>query len=142
MSPDPIEILDHARTVAVVGCSATPGKDAHEIPKYVADHVELFPVNPSATEIFGRKAYKHLADVPRPIDIVNVFRPAEEAPGIAREAIAIGAKALWLQTGLRSEEAHRIATDAGLAYVEDACIRLVMRQVLHLRAQGASRKPF
>lgn len=132
---DPLLILDRARTVAVVGCSATPGKDAHEIPKFVADHLTLYPVNPGATEIFGRKAYRSLAEVPRPIDIVNVFRPSEEAPGIARQAIAVGAKVLWLQTGLRSEEARRIATDAGLAYVEDACIRVALRALLFQRAQ-------
>lgn len=130
---DPMKMLENAKTVAVVGCSATPGKDAHDIPKFVAQHYTLHPVNPSATEIFGRKAYAKLEDVPRPIDIVNVFRPSEEAAGIARQAVAVGAKAVWLQTGLRSDEARRVCEDAGLDYVEDACMRVLLTRHLALR---------
>ena len=129
---DPLSILETTKTIAVVGCSATPGKDAHEVPKFVSSHYTLHPVNPSAQEIFARKAYAKLEDVPRPIDLVNVFRPSEEAPGIARQAVAIGAKALWLQTGLQSAEARRIAEGAGLAYVEDACIRVLLQRKLAL----------
>ena len=119
---DPLDLLARSRTIAVVGCSATPGKDAHDIPQRISRRYEVHPVNPKADEIFGRKAYRSLADVPGPVDIVNVFRPSEEAPGVARQAVAAGAKALWLQTGIRSEEARRIAEEAGLAYVEDVCI--------------------
>lgn len=126
----PHQILERARSIAVVGCSTTPGKDAHEIPLYILQQgYEVYPVNPSATEIFARKAYARLADVPKPIDLVNVFRPAEEAPDIARQAVAAGARALWLQSGIRSDEARRIATEAGLEYVEDACMRVVHRQL-------------
>ncbi|HEX2021741.1 MAG TPA: CoA-binding protein [Candidatus Thermoplasmatota archaeon] len=127
---DPVQVLSHARSLAVVGCSATPGKDAHEVPKHMlAQGYELYPVNPSAKEIFGKRVYASLADVPRPIELVNVFRPAEEAPGIARQAVELGARALWLQTGIRSPEARRIAEDAGLEYVEDACVRVVQRML-------------
>lgn len=124
----PRELLSRARRIAVVGCSASPGKDAHEVPRYLLDKgYDVLPVNPTAPEILGRKAYKTLADVPAPIDMVNVFRPAEEAPAIARAAIDAGAKALWLQLGIRSPEARRIAEEAGLAYVEDRCIRTEAR---------------
>lgn len=131
---DPLHVLEHARAIAIVGCSATPGKDAHEIPRYLLDHFEVYPVNPSASEIFGRKAYASLDDVPRPVDLVNVFRPSAEAPAIARKAVEVGARALWLQTGIESAEAQRIALDAGLEYVEDSCIR-----VLHTRLRALKR---
>jgi len=125
---DPASILRGARRIAVVGFSATPGKDAHEIPKYLLEHgFDVVPVNPTAPEILGRKAYASLAEVPGEIDIVNVFRPAEEAPEIARAAARKGARALWLQTGLASGEAARIARESGMAYVENACVRVTHR---------------
>lgn len=127
---DPVALLKKSRSIAVVGCSATPGKEAHEIPKRVLEAgYEVYPVNPSAKEIFGRKVYPSLAEVPKPIDIVNVFRPSAEAPEVARQAVAAGARALWLQTGIESAEARRIAEEAGLEYVENACIRVVLGYV-------------
>lgn len=130
MTTDPLALLKKTKTIAVVGCSATPGKDAHEVPKFMLDHgYDVIPVNPSAPEIFGRKAYKSLADIPTPVDMVNVFRPASEAPEIARQAVAAGAKSVWLQLGLASEEARRIAESAGLAYVEDRCLRTERRKL-------------
>lgn len=124
----PRDVLSHARRIAVVGCSASPGKDAHEVPLFLLEKgYDVQPVNPTAAEIFGRKAHRSLADVPGPVDLVNVFRPAEEAPDIARQAVKAGAKALWLQLGIRSPEARRIAEEAGLAYVEDRCIRTEAR---------------
>lgn len=126
----PYEILREAKTVAVVGCSATPGKDAHEIPKFLTRYKTIIPVNPSAPEIFGLKAYKTLEEVPGPIDLVNVFRPSEEAPAIVRQAIKVGAKGVWLQTGLSSEEARRLAHEAGIDYVEGACTRVVQQLLL------------
>lgn len=137
---DPLHVLERTRSVAVVGCSATPGKDAHDIPRFLLDHVELYPVNPSATEIFGKKVAASLDEVPRPIDLVNVFRPSAEAPAIARKAVEIGARALWLQTGIESAEARRIAEEAGLDYVENACIRVVMRQLASKRAREADER--
>lgn len=122
---DPVDLLSRSRRIAVVGCSASPGKDAHEIPRYMLEQgYEVIPVNPRADEIFGRKSYASLADVPGPIDLVDVFRPADEAPEVARQAVAVGAKALWLQLGIASEEARRIAEEAGLEYVEDACLMI------------------
>jgi len=83
----------------------------------------IIPVNPHADEIFGEPAYRTLADVPdRPIGLVNVFRPSRDAADVARQAVAAGASALWLQQGIVSAEAHRIADEGGLAYVEDRCL--------------------
>lgn len=137
MTSDPRILLQNAKTIAVVGCSATPGKDAHEVPLEVIElGWDVRPVNPSAASIFGRRAYKTLAEVPGPVDIVDVFRPAAEAPDIARQAVAAGARALWLQEGIVSAEARRIAEDAGLAYVEDRCIRTEARRVVESRRRG------
>lgn len=121
----PRDLLANSRRLAVVGCSATPGKDAHEVPRILIERGwDVVPVNPAVHEIFGRPAYKRLADVPGPIDLVVVFRPSNEAPDIARQAVEAGAKGVWLQLGLRNEEAKRIAQEAGLAYVENRCTRI------------------
>jgi uncharacterized protein len=85
----------------------------------------IIPINPYADELFGERVYRTLADVPEKIDLVDVFRPAADAPDIARQAVAIGAKALWLQEDIRSEEARRIAGEAGLDYIEDECTAVV-----------------
>lgn len=130
MATDPLQLLQRARSIAVVGCSTTPGKDAHEVPLFIHQAgYEVFPINPSAREVFGRQAYPSVEAAPKPIDIVNVFRPAAEAPGIVRQAIAAGARAVWLQTGIQSDEAKQLAEEAGLAYVENACIRAVARML-------------
>jgi predicted CoA-binding protein len=130
VSADPVDVLRRFRRIAVVGCSATPGKDAHEIPKYMLHHgYDIVPVNPTGGEILGRRAYPRLADVPGPVDVVDVFRPPAEAPEVARQAVAIGAKVLWLQLGIRSAEARQIAQDAGLLYVEDRCLKVEHRRL-------------
>ena len=82
----------------------------------------MIPVNPYADEILGERAYRSVSEIPEPVEVANVFRPASEAPGIARDAIRAGAKALWLQQGIVSEAARTLADEAGLLYVEDACI--------------------
>lgn len=124
MSDDDLKsLLDSARTVAIVGLSTDPEKASSKIAEILIDAgYEVFPVHPRASEILGRTAYHSLAEIPVPIDIVDVFRPAEEAPGVAREAVGIGAKTLWLQLGISSEEARSVAEGAGLRYVEDTCI--------------------
>lgn len=127
MTPDadPVELLAKKPRIAVVGCSASPGKDAHDVPMLMLSKgYDIVPVNPRAGEIFGKKAYASLAEVPGDIDVVNVFRPSAEAADVARQAVAAGAKAVWLQLGITSDEARRIATDAGLAYVEDRCMKV------------------
>lgn len=121
-------ILEQARTVAVVGCSTNPGKAAHRIPAQLqAAGYRIVPVHPTAAEILGERAYPSLEEIGEPVDLVDVFRPAGEAPAIAEQAVRIGASAVWLQLGIRSPEARRIATDAGLDYVEDRCTGAELR---------------
>lgn len=117
------QLLEKNWVVAVVGISTDPAKAAHEIPKQLQERgFRIVPVNPSADEILGQPAYASLADIDEPVDIVDVFRPAEEAADIAREAVAVGAKVLWLQLGITSDEARSIAEEAGLDYIEDRCM--------------------
>lgn len=126
---DPREVLELSRTIAVVGLSTSPEKAAHQIPRQLQEAgFRIIPVHPSAEEILGERAYRRLGDIPEPIDAVEVFRPADEAPGVACEAVAAGAKALWLQLGIASEEARRIAEGAGLDYVEDRCMGVEQRR--------------
>jgi predicted CoA-binding protein len=126
MSKTAEEVLAGAKTIAVVGLSRDPGKPAHGVPAVLQAHgFRIIPVHPSATELLGEKAYRTLADIPGPVDLVDVFRPSAEAAGIAEQAVAIGAKALWLQQGIVSAEARRIAEAAGLDYVEDRCTAVV-----------------
>jgi predicted CoA-binding protein len=116
-------LLDTARTVAVVGLSTNPEKASVGMAKVLLDAgYDVIPVHPTATHVLGRKAYPTLADIPVPVDIVDVFRPGHEAPGIARQAVDIGASTLWLQLGVTSSEARETAEGAGLRYVEDTCI--------------------
>jgi predicted CoA-binding protein len=124
------EILESATTIATVGASTDGSKPAGEVPRYLKQiGFRVIPVNPSAIELFGEKAYPSLLDIGEPVDVVQVFRPADEAPEIARQAAQIGAKALWLQLGIRSDEARRIAEEAGLVYVEDRCMAVESRRL-------------
>lgn len=125
------EILELDR-VAVVGCSATPGKDAHEIPKYLIDHgYDVVPVNPFADEIFGREAYDSLAEVPGEIDIIDVFRPSDEVSDIVDEALERDDDAvIWLQLGIHDDEAVERAEVAGRRVVQDRCMKPTHRQLL------------
>jgi uncharacterized protein len=116
-------ILRDYKTIAVVGLSRDPGKAAHSVPKAMqAAGFRVIPVNPVADALLGEQVYRTLADIPEPVELVLVFRPSDEAVRVAREAVAIKAKALWLQLGIESDEARRIAHAAGLLYVEDRCI--------------------
>ena len=118
------EILRDSDTIAVVGMSDDPFKPAHSVPAAMLQAgFRVIPVNPHHEEILGLKVYPRLEDVPDPIDLVNVFRRPQFTPEVARQAVAVGAKALWLQTGIASREAREIAESAGLKYVEDRCIR-------------------
>jgi uncharacterized protein len=93
----------------------------------------IVAVNPNSAEVLGQRTYPTLADAPLPIGLIDVFRPAAEAPGMAHQAVAVGATALWLQLGIVSPEARRIAEEAGLLYVEDCCMAIEQRR-LGLRA--------
>jgi uncharacterized protein len=117
------EILEDVSTIAVVGASRNPSKAAGGVPLYLKEiGFRVIPVNPNAAELYGVKAYSSLLEIDEAVDVVQVFRPSEEAPEIARQAARIGARALWLQLGITSAEARRIAVEAGLAYVEDRCM--------------------
>jgi uncharacterized protein len=123
MGRSPQEILETATTIAVVGASRDPEKAAGSVPLAMQAHgFRIIPVNPFADELFGEPVHRRLSDVVDHVDIVDVFRPAEEAAVVAAEAVAIGAGAVWLQQDIVSEEARRIAEEAGVDYVEDLCI--------------------
>lgn len=124
---DTREVLEKYRVIAVVGASRSPLKEAHRIPVQMKmAGYRVIPVNPYADELFGEKVYRSLADIPEPVEIVDVFRPSAEAADVARQAVAIGAKAVWLQLGISSPEARRVAEEAGLDYVENRCIAVEM----------------
>ena len=120
------EILEGVRTIAVVGASRDPGKAGGSVPYSLQKRgFRIIPINPYADMLFGEKVYRSLLDVPEKIDLVDVFRPAADAQAIARQAAAVGAKALWLQLDISSTEARRIAVEAGMDYVEDECTGVV-----------------
>jgi predicted CoA-binding protein len=126
----PEEILRTAQTIAVVGASPDPSRTSHRVMRYLQRvGYRCIPVNPNADEVLGERSYPALADLPEPVDLVDVFRRAEYCADIAREAAAIGAPALWLQLGLRSVDARDVAEEAGMEYVEDACTAVVHRRL-------------
>jgi hypothetical protein len=126
---DPRAVLERSHTVVVVGLSRDPEKAAHRIPRQLQGAgFRIIPVNPHVDELLGEPAYARLTDVPGPIDVVEVFRPSAEAPEIARQAVAAGARALWLQLGIASPDAREIAESAGLDYVEDRCMGVEQRR--------------
>ncbi|MHB8464381.1 MAG: CoA-binding protein [Acidimicrobiales bacterium] len=119
-------ILESVDTLVVVGCSANPAKEAHSVPEQLQKAgFRIIPVNPRGGEILGEKAYASLDDVPGPIEFVNLFRPGPATPPFARQAAQRGARILWLQEGIVSEESRAIAAAAGMTYVEDACVAVV-----------------
>ncbi len=118
-------ILKSCRTVAVVGLSAEWHRPSYFAAKYMQEHgYRIVPVNPRYPEILGEKSYPRLEDIPFAIDMVDVFRKEADIPPIAQSAVAIGAKCLWQQLGLKSEEADRIATAAGLDSIWDRCVKI------------------
>lgn len=120
------EILEYTTTIAVVGASRDPDKAGGSVPIGLQQRgFRIIPINPFADVLFGERVYRSLVEVPDKIDLVDVFRPAADTPEIARQAVAIGARALWLQLDIRSKEARRIAEAAGLDYVEDECTAVV-----------------
>jgi predicted CoA-binding protein len=117
------QILADAHVIAVVGASRDPSKPAHTVPLQMLRYGwRIIPVNPFVDEVFGERAFKTLADIDEPVGLVDIFRPAADAVDIVRQAVAIKAPAVWLQRGIVSAEARRIATEAGIDYVEDRCL--------------------
>ncbi len=118
-------VLSSAKTVAVVGLSKNELRASFFVGFYLRRHgYTVIPVNPRQPEIFGVECYQSLTDVPESVDIVNVFRAPDAVPGIAREAVGIGAKAIWCQFGVINEEAARIAEKGGLSVIMDRCIKV------------------
>lgn len=126
-------IYADTKTIAVVGASANEEKPAHTIPRYLQRKgFRIIPVNPRGGEILGEKVYEKLADVPEEIDVVDVFRPSEETRGVAEDAVKAGAKVLWLQEGISSDEAERIASESGLKVVMDRCMGMTHYQLIEM----------
>ncbi|MCA1604723.1 MAG: CoA-binding protein [Acidobacteria bacterium] len=116
------KVLDDCKTIAVVGLSSNPGRASYGVASYMRRRgYKVIPVNPNETEVFGDKAYASLADVPEKIDLVDIFRRSSEAGAAVDEAIAVAAKAVWLQEGVIDQAAARRAQDAGLLVVMDRC---------------------
>ena len=116
-------------TIAVVGLSPKEERASNEVARYLLDHgYRIIPVNPVQEEILGQKCYPNLAAIDEPVDVVDVFRRPEHCPPIAEEAVSIGAKALWLQLGIASDEAARIASTGGLLVVMDHCMKIEHRR--------------
>lgn len=126
MNTDPsleARILRESRTIAVVGLSADPDKPSHEVAAYLQSRgYRIVPVNPKGGTILGEAVWPDLAAIPFPVDVVDVFRPQAACPDVARQAVAIGARFLWLQQGIVSEEAACIARAGGLGVVMDRCM--------------------
>lgn len=123
-------ILATYDTITVVGASGNPAKPAHTVPALMRRHGwRIIPVNPRGGQILGEQAYPTLAGVPEQVGFVDVFRPSRQTPDIARQAVAAGATALWLQLGIASDEARAIAEAAGLLYVENRCLAIELRRL-------------
>ena len=132
----PEEILAGTRTVALVGASPKPWRPSHRVMCYLLDQgYRVIPVRPRCDEVLGVPCVASLGEIDEPIDLVDVFRRAEHAPALAREAVRVGARAFWLQLGVVSPEARRIATEAGIDYVEDECTAIVDRRLREGRAR-------
>jgi predicted CoA-binding protein len=124
--------LADCKTIAVVGLSPKPHRDSYRVAKYMQDHgFRIVPINPNAHEVLGEKAYASLTEAAQHahIDMVNCFRNSEDIPSIAAEAIAIGAKSLWLQLGVVNDTAAQQATAAGLVVVQNLCLMVEHRQL-------------
>ncbi len=122
-------ILSTYPTITVVGASNASHKPAHYVPEHMQRHGwRIVPVNPHEKEILHEPVHRSLADIPAPVGLVDVFRPSDQTPDIARQAVAAGATALWLQLHIASDEARHIAENAGLLYVENRCLIIEQRR--------------
>ncbi len=128
----PAEILRDAKTIALVGASPKPDRPSHRVMRYLlAQGYDVIPVRPEGCdEVLGVPCARSVAEIDRHVDLVDVFRRAEFTPDVARDAVAAGAGALWLQLGIVSDESRRIAGEAGLEYVEDECTAIVHRELI------------
>jgi predicted CoA-binding protein len=124
-------ILTHSRTIAIVGLSANWYRPSYFAAKYLLDHgYRVIPVNPSYAEVLGQTCYPSVAAIPEPVDVVDGFRKSDQMVALAHEAVAKQASVLWMQLGIRNEEAARIASDAGLDVVMDRCMKIEHARIL------------
>lgn len=113
------------RRIAVVGLSDDPSRPSYDVAAYMKSAgKEIIPVNPNHREVLGQRCYPSLEEVPGPIDVVNVFRRPEHCPDVVHQAVKVGAKGVWLQSGIVSDEAERIALEAGIDFVQDRCLKV------------------
>ena len=136
LSPEDRELralLGAVHTIAVVGLSSNPAQPSFQVARYLQEHgYRVVPVNPNETEVLGEPAYPSLEEIPKDVgvEVVDVFRRAEETPDVARQAVAAGARVLWLQEDIVSDEAARIATEGGLDVIMGVCIRHVRARLM------------
>src|SRR5205807_3759647 len=124
-----LELLKNYKTIAVVGLSSNPMRPSHGVTEYMQRAgYRIIPVNPNEMEVLGEKSYARLEDVPEKIDVVNIFRRADEVSPVVESAIRVGTKVVWMQLGIENEVAAEKAREAGLAVVEDACILVEHRK--------------
>ncbi|MDI6709648.1 MAG: CoA-binding protein [Thermoanaerobacterales bacterium] len=128
------KLLRESRTIAVVGLSPKPHRDSFKVASYLkAQGYRVIPVHPRAQEVLDERAYRTLAEIPEPVDIVNVFRRSEETPAVVEDAVPLRPRAVWLQLGIASTEAAGRAAAAGLPIVMDRCLMVEHRRLLHPR---------
>jgi uncharacterized protein len=126
------EILRNYRVVAVVGLSDNPDRPSYRVAQYLQEHgYHIVPVNPGCQEILGERCYASLQDIPFPVEIVDIFRNVDAIPAIVAEAIAVGAKVVWMQQGLEEPRSARQAQQAGLHVVMDRCLKIEHSQRNH-----------
>ncbi|WP_455279177.1 CoA-binding protein [[Eubacterium] cellulosolvens] len=124
-------ILKENKTIAVVGCSRDPQKAAHTVPKYMKEHgYKIIPVNPFADQILEEKARKSLSEITESIDLVNIFRPSEQCLEVVKEAVILKPKVVWMQLGIKNEEAAKLAEKNGIEVIMDRCILLEHKNLI------------
>jgi predicted CoA-binding protein len=132
-------LLGEARVIAIVGISSKEWRPSHEVASYLQDHgYRIIPINPNETEVLGERAYPSLLDIPADVhvDVVDVFRRPEHTPEVARDAVQVGARLLWLQEGIVSEEAARIAREGGLDVIMGVCIKKVRQRLMAVEGEA------
>ncbi|MBN2157617.1 MAG: CoA-binding protein [Candidatus Lokiarchaeota archaeon] len=125
-----INIIKQSKTIAVVGMSTNPEKDAHQVPKYLKEvGYKIIPVNPNADEILGEKSYASLEEIPVKVDIVDIFRPSDETPSIVESAVKLNPQLIWLQLRISHKQSKRIAEDHGIPIVMDKCMMIEHKKI-------------
>jgi len=126
-----LDLLRNSKSIAIVGVSDKPDRASNQVAQYLVDHSNytLYFVNPAIKELFGQPVFASLTDIPDRVDIVDVFRKVEDMPPILNEAIAIGAKAFWMQLGLREDALAKAGEEAGLTVVQDKCIKIEHQKI-------------